>query len=56
MSHDYFIVCLKGYPSEPYDVNVTTERGNILTVQIKLQEVYPKPNCIAKLEVRIFFG
>ncbi|CAC5383213.1 unnamed protein product [Mytilus coruscus] len=37
----------ESYPSEPYDVNVTTERENILTVQIKLQPVYPKPNCTA---------
>ncbi|VDI59472.1 Hypothetical predicted protein [Mytilus galloprovincialis] len=46
LSEDMF----ESYPYKPYDVNVTTVRGNILTVEIKLQPVYPKPNCTATLD------
>lgn len=50
---DVLILCFKGYPSEPYDVDVTTERGHVLSVHIKLQPVYPEPNCTAAFDVRI---
>lgn len=51
MQLDFFF---KGYPTKPFVINVTTEPGNILSVYIKLQPVYPEPNCSAIFNVRIY--
>ncbi|OPL33335.1 hypothetical protein AM593_03359, partial [Mytilus galloprovincialis] len=44
----------ESYPSEPLEANITTSTENMLLINISMEDVFPKPNCTASLDVSTF--